>query len=248
MRSKISGVGGVCLLIVFLLASVVYAEEETFICGVAQGYPPYQFVGADGTSTGLDVEVIRLVFEKMGRDLTVRQDNWDDIVAGLRLGKLDCIAGMEINERRNKFFDFTSPYYSRKGMIFVLADSFVHSFSELQWQVVTGDRDSYVEEFFREKGVHRHIRLYQTKSKEQSMEMLKQGKAVAAIAPKAVGVFLACKYDVDVRMIDVGDPGVPVGIAVAKGNRTLLMQMEAALNALVDEGALQEVLKRWQTP
>eukprot|EP00831_Metopus_contortus_P052554 TRINITY_DN44110_c0_g1_i1.p2 TRINITY_DN44110_c0_g1~~TRINITY_DN44110_c0_g1_i1.p2 ORF type:complete len:185 (+),score=23.04 TRINITY_DN44110_c0_g1_i1:227-781(+) len=153
---------------------------------------------------------------------------------------------MEISDRRGIFFDFTPPYYKRKGMVFVRADSFIHSVYDLRWQVVAGDRDSFVEQVLRDEGLYKHIRLYQTRSKDQSMLLLKNREVVAVIAPRAVGEYLARKHAVAVRMIDVGDPGTPVGIAVAKGNEALLRQLTTALQKLAEQGGVEEVLQRWR--
>jgi len=65
------------------------------------------------------------------------------------------------------------------------------------------------------------------------------------IAPLAVRRFLADREDMDLRVMDVGDPGSPVGFAVEKGNTAFLQDLEKALGAIKREGALQPVLDRW---
>jgi polar amino acid transport system substrate-binding protein len=213
---------------------------------MAKGYPPYQFLDEKGDPAGLDVEVARLVFARLGMRERMVSGAWDDIVANLRLGRLDCVCGMEINPARKHFFGFTQPYYTRRVVIFVLRkDTSIRAVGDLVGKAVAGDRHSFVEEYLRERGLLSLIRIVKTKTKEQSMRMLKAGKVVAMIAPLAVGRFLAARENMDLRVMDLGDPGSPVGFAVDKDNVGLLRNMTKALEALRREGALQPVLDRW---
>ena len=242
MRWLVLFLAAACL----LAPALASAEATSLTCGMARGYPPYQFLDDDGDAAGLDAEVARLIFDRLGvRGHTV-PGPWDDIVAQLRLGRLDCVCGMEINRARMHFFAFTEPYYTRKVVIFLrLDEAGIRSVGDLVGRAVAGDRNSFVEEYLKERGLLNLIRIVKTKSKAQSMRMLKDGKVVAVIAPLAVGRFLAGREDLDVRVMDVGDPGSPVGFAVEKGNVVLLRELERALEALKREGALQPVLERW---
>ncbi|WP_319584449.1 transporter substrate-binding domain-containing protein [uncultured Pseudodesulfovibrio sp.] len=236
----------VCFL-VFLLAPVAASAEETLLdCGMAKGYPPYQFLDEEGEPAGLDIEVARLLFSRLKVRYRLAPGAWDDVVANLRLGRLDCVCGMEINHARRSFFDFTKPYYNRKVVIFLPRDdASIQSVGDLVGKAVAGDRHSFVEEYLKDHGLLSLIRIVKTKSKEQSMRMLKEGKVVAVIAPLAVGRFLADRDGLDLRIMDVGDPGSPVGLAVEKGNADLLRDLDTAMQALRQEGKLQTVLGHW---
>lgn len=235
-----------CCLTVVFLAQPAVALDEVFHCGMAVGYPPYQYVQATGGPDGLDVEVARLVFECMGARLALEPGVWADVVASLRLDRLDCVAGMEINDERRAYFDFTSPYYKRRVVLFVRADdTAVHGLEDLDLKAVAGDRHSFVEHRLREEGRLRTVRIIKTRSKDESMRMLLQGTVAAVIAPKAVGLALARQYGLAVRVVDAGDPGSPVGFAVAKGNGELRDRMENALRELERAGRLRPVLGKW---
>jgi ABC-type amino acid transport substrate-binding protein len=213
---------------------------------MAWGYPPYQYLDAMGEPAGLDAEVAGLVFARLGVAGRMVPGDWDDIVASLRLGRLDLVCGMEINLDRRQYFAFTAPYYSRRVVIFVRRDvTGLRTVDDLVGKAVAGDRNSFVEHYLRQRGLLNAIRIVRTRSKAQSMRMLKDGKVVAAIAPLAVGHLLSERQGVAVKVIDVGDPGSPVGLAVERSNHALLKKLEAALEELKREGALQPVLDRW---
>ncbi|BDQ36275.1 hypothetical protein SYK_06350 [Pseudodesulfovibrio nedwellii] len=165
------------------------------------------------------------------------------------MGRIDCIAGIEINKKRETFFDFTTPYYMRKVVVFVREDNTnIQTIHDLRWQVVAGDRHSFVEEYFNQIGLRSQIRLYQTDSKETSMLLLQQKTIVAVIAPLEVGLYLAQKHHVKIKILDNLDPGSPVGIAVAKGNTKLLKQIEISLQKLKQEGTIDSIVAKWRSP
>lgn len=234
-------------LYIILNSGIASAEQgDRLVCGIAEGYPPYQFTLRNGEPAGIDVEVIRKVAERLGKTIEFRQGPWDRILTELRLGRLDCISGMEINQHRKMLFDFTSPYYKRTVAVFVLHDSHIRSLFDLEGRVITGDRHSYVELHFAALGIKNKIRIHQTRSKEQSIQLLKKGEVVAMVAPKAVAYYLADQYGIKLRVLDAPDPGSPVGIAFEKGKTEMRIEVEQALTDLREEGGLDSIISKWQ--
>lgn len=231
----------------FFSGDTMASEKNHYVCGLANGYPPYQFKNNKNQTTGFDADVLRLVFKKMNKHLMFRQMDWNDVLGLLKYSyELDCVGGMEINEYRKRHFEFTSPYYHRKIAVFVREDNHsMRKIEDLAGKRITGDRHSYVEKLLIKKGLQKQIRIQQTKSKEEAMMMLKEGTSVAMIAPKAVGLYLAKQMKVAVRCLDIYDPGSPVGIAVKKGNSDLLVLLEAALQELMKEGVVENLYNEW---
>lgn len=144
-------------------------------CGVAKGYPPYQYV-VDGKARGFDVDVLRLLVERMGVNLGLSADHWDNVSGFVRSGQLDCVAGMEINEVRKKQFLFTRPYYRRYSAMFVRKDrAHLKTLLDLKGSVITGDRSSFLERHLTMQLGKGAFRIMQTDSKEEAMSLLKAG-------------------------------------------------------------------------
>ena len=213
------------------------------MCGVAEGYPPYQFTNAQGEPIGFDVDVLRLVFQQAQKNLVIEQMKWDDVMGSLMFTDiLDCSGGTEINDERKQYFDFTSPYSTRQIVIFLRADNTaIAKVEDLFDQPVTGDKQSAVELLLKKKGIRNQIRIKATESKEESMRLLKEGFFVAMIAPKEVGFYLAKQLDVNVKILDEVVEESPVGLAVKKGNTELLNLLENALQELMKEGKIQQL-------
>jgi polar amino acid transport system substrate-binding protein len=52
------------ILIVFILLFANAAYSKELVCGIATGFPPYQFQ-ADGKVAGFDADVIRLILDRL---------------------------------------------------------------------------------------------------------------------------------------------------------------------------------------
>lgn len=227
------------------ILSVPRAISQSLVCGIAEGYPPYQF-SEKGDVRGFDADVARLLFKKMNRKFNFFQKNWDDVFGMLRIGEIDIIVGMEVNDKRRPFFDFTREYYHRHDVVFVREDNHdINSIEDLYDQIITGDRNSYIEIIWEKKGIKDKIRVMQAETKEKSMQLLFEGKTKAAIMPEAVGYYLAKKIGLKLRILDSPDPGSPVAIAVKKGNKELHEMADQALKELIDEGEIKRLYREW---
>lgn len=72
---------------------------------------PYYFYGDDGKVTGSDVESLAKALEGMGvKSLNPTVAEWSSIVPGVKSGRFDVGAGMNITAERCKEVAFTAPY------------------------------------------------------------------------------------------------------------------------------------------
>lgn len=237
------------VLVFFLLLAVLHpgspsAQEQSLSCGVATGFPPYQFT-LDDEPAGFDVDVAKAVCARLEHEAVFVQRNWDDIVNMLLFGRIDLVAGMEVNVFRFDYFEFSTPYAKRHDVVFVPANSTVAEVENLFGRIVTGDRHSFVELHWKELGIYKNIRIMQTATKAESMALLGQGKAAAAIMPLEVGWYLATEQGVDVRVLSNPDPGSDVAIALRKGQPWLLQKINDALRDMKVDGELIALQRKW---
>lgn len=236
------------LLVLFLaLFPCAVTAGEELRCGVASGFPPYQF-SLDGKPAGFDVDVARAVCARLGLSPRFEQGDWDNVVNLLRFGSLDAIVGMEVNAFRGDLFDFSAPYATRHDAVFVLANSTATREEDLFGGVVTGDRHSFVELHWQERGIHRNIRVTQTGTKAEAMQSLAEGRSLAAIMPLEVGRHLARERGLEVRVLLEPDPGSDVAIALPKGRPELRQQLNDALEAVRASGELESLARKWFNP
>ncbi len=237
----------VCLSVIIfsILVTTKSVSANDLVCGIATGFPPYQFQ-EQGRVTGFDADVLRLVVSRTKMNLNFLPEKWDDVINFLRFGKIDCITGMEINELRRRVFDFTTVYYHRHDVVFVRTDNkSIQILDDLYGKKITGDRHSFVETYWKKKGIKHKMRIMQTENKQQAMQLLYDKDTVAAIMPKLVGLYLATQLNFNVKILEHPDPGSPVAIAVKKGNTELLQILDTALQELIQEGEIEKLYQHW---
>lgn len=228
----------------FFISTLSFAEGEV-TCGVADGFPPFQF--GDNGPAGMDYEILQIVMSEIGQKMRVQVSKWDDVMGLLRLGKIDCAAGTEVNESRKKLFDFTHTIYSRRIAVFILADNKrLTSIDDLVKQRIAGDRQSFVEQYFEKKKLLHKMRVMHTPSKEESMALLHKKEVDAVIAPLEVGLYIAAKMGMKVKILGNPDPGSPVAIAVKKGDKKLLNKLNRGLENISKRDGFKKIFDKWQ--
>jgi polar amino acid transport system substrate-binding protein len=217
---------------------------RTLVCGVALGFPPYQFTSPQGEPTGIDAEIARLVFKEMGQGFVFRQTDWDDLYLEMahHSDTVDVLCGAEVNPERQALFTFSTPYYQRAVVVFVRKQSPYRSVNELTGRLVAGDRGGFIETLIRTQD----LRLRGTASKEESFQMLQDGRVEAVMAPLEVGLWITRQKGLPVRTLPEQDPGSPVAFAVAKGNADLAARISAALAKLKARGQIEVVMRKYR--
>ncbi len=86
--------------------------KQKVIVGVAVG-PPFNIHNADGSWTGISVELWRQIAKELSIDFEFRETNLTGSFAGLAQGWLDVSVGpLTITERREEVCDFTHAYFA----------------------------------------------------------------------------------------------------------------------------------------
>ena len=67
------------------------AESLPVIVVGSDNYPPFNYLNADGDPTGIDVELAKEAFYRMGYEAEFKLINWEDKKELLESGEIDCI-------------------------------------------------------------------------------------------------------------------------------------------------------------
>ena len=110
--------------------------------GFDQEFPPYGYVGNDGTFAGVDLELAAEVAARNGWDLNCVPINWDGKDNELNSGAIDCIWNGFTMEGREDGYAFTEPYMNNTQVVVVKKDSDINSLYDLAGKVVLTQADS----------------------------------------------------------------------------------------------------------
>lgn len=95
-------------------------------------FPPYEMVADDGSFEGIDVEVATAIAKKLGLELVVDDMDFDAALLAAQNGKSDIVmAGVTVNEERQKVMDFSDTYATGIQVVIVKEDSPIQSVDDL---------------------------------------------------------------------------------------------------------------------
>lgn len=125
-------------------------EKETLtpiVVGVSE-YEPYYFKNEDGDICGVDVDLCREAFERLGYSPIFREIVWKEKEEWLKKGSVDCIwACFSMNGREDEF-DWAGPYAKDRQVVAVLKKSNLYSLSDLENKKVSVQMNSLPEDVF----------------------------------------------------------------------------------------------------
>lgn len=94
-------------------------------------FPPYEYIDGD-MYYGIDVEVAKIIADKLGYDLVIANVDFDSIIPGVQAGKYDMgMAGMTVTKDRLKSVDFSSSYATGIQVVIVKEDSKIQAIEDL---------------------------------------------------------------------------------------------------------------------
>lgn len=98
-------------------------KKDTLTVYTEAGFAPYEFV-YNNEIVGVDIEIVKAVAAKLGKELVVKDVKFDTIVGAVKSGKADIgAAGITINDERKEEVAFSIPYSSTEQYVIVKSDN-----------------------------------------------------------------------------------------------------------------------------
>lgn len=216
------------------------SSSEPLIVGTEAGFAPYEYMEGNEV-VGVDMDIAKAIADSMGRELEIKNMDFDAALLAVQSGKVDFVAaGVSVSEERLKKMDFSVEYVNSTEVVVVNKDNpMVASVEDLDGKVIGVQQgniaDFYVEENIDAKEIKRYTKF------AQSAEDLKNGKIdcivmdqlpaedMVASNPELVildGVLFEDKY----------------AIAVKKGNTEMLDKINEVIEQLKADGKIDEFI------
>ena len=128
--------------------SIAYIQEKgTFILGLDDSFPPMGFRDENNEIVGFDIDVAKVVAEKLGVEFVAQPISWDAKEMELNSKNIDCIwNGMSITPAREESMAMTFPYLNNQMVFYVKADSGIATLEDLAGKTIAVQNGSYAEE------------------------------------------------------------------------------------------------------
>lgn len=224
-------------------------EKRTLNLGFDAEFPPYGYLGEDGTYTGFDIDMAKALCERLGWELKLVPIHWDSKDMELASGTIDCIwNGFTINGRESAY-TWTDAYMDNSQVFVVRAQSGIENFGGLAGKLVIVQNDSSAQAALEEE---ENAALLASFSKLE-----KVGDYNTAFMELESGAADAVAMDIGVARYQMQGredafkilPGALVaeryGIGFLLGNTKLCGEVQAELLAMAADGTFAEISNAW---
>lgn len=218
-------------------------------------FPPYEMTDDNGNVIGIDAEIAQAIADKLGLELVIDNIDFDAALLSVQENRSDVmLAGLSYREDRDLVMDFTDKYATGVQVIIVKEGDDRIAGTNDDLQLV--DKDGNVLEDIQigvQRGTTGEIYCQDAHGTEHVTSLDNGSVAVQALA----------NGQVDCVVIDNGpaqeyvkaNPGLTIltatyveedyCAAVDEGNTALLEAINGALNELIADGTVQQILDRY---
>ena len=220
-------------------------KRGEFVTMTATGFPPFEYLGADGQPAGVDVDMGKLVADKLGVKYKVLDMDFGLLVEALKNGKGDMIAaGMTVTPEREEQVDFTDTYAQAGQAILVPADSTIAGADDLKKDGVTvtvqanTTGDLYVQN---DLGIASPL---QFKNAVECASALAAGKADAAVIDDVAAKALVKTYDGKLKVLPELATKEDYAFAIAKGHEDLVEFINGVIEEAKADGTIDKLMEQ----
>ncbi|MDR0840977.1 MAG: transporter substrate-binding domain-containing protein [Christensenellaceae bacterium] len=209
------------------------------------GFAPYEFLGADNSVTGVDVEIAQAIAESLGVKLEIVDMDFDSIVFAVQSGKGDLgVAGMTNTEERQKTVDFSINYVDTVQKIIVPEGSTITGPADLAGKTIGVQMGTTGDLFATDEVEGANVQRYKT-GPDAGAE-LAAGKLDAVVIDAAPAAQIA-GANAGLVLLDTPATAEPeqYAIAMAKGKEDLKAVVDSVLEKLIAEGKIQAWLDEY---
>ncbi|KUL30430.1 ABC transporter substrate-binding protein [Streptomyces regalis] len=233
--------------------------------GTNAEYAPMEFQEG-GKIVGVDPDIAEALGKKLGVEFQFTSGNFDGLITALNSGRYDvAMSSITDNKQRQEGLDDKGKklgpgvdfvdYFVAGTAVYVQKGNpkKVNSIEDLCGQTAAVQRGTTYEKALQTQSKactddgKKKITIESFENDTEAQTRVKSGGAVAGVNDYPVAVDLARKadggnaFEVVGEQVDAG----PFGIAVSKDNKELTAALEAAVNAIIEDGTYKKILEKW---
>ena len=215
----------------------------TIVVGTEGTYAPFTYHDESGKLTGYDVEVTRLIGEKLGVTVKFEETQWDAMLAGLKAGRFDLVANQVAlsSPERQATFDRAEPYNFYGAMLVVRNDNDeIKTLADIKGRKAAQTLSSNYGERARQEGAE----IVPVDGMAQSLMLIEQGRAELTLN-NSLALLDYFKKHPHHKLKSVwevpAEEKLGAGLVANKGNDEALAKISAAVVELRAEGKLKEL-------
>ena len=217
-------------------------EKETLVMATNATFPPYEYYDGDEI-VGIDAEIAKAIADKLGMELRIDDMEFNSIITAVNSGQADIgMAGMTITEDRKQSVDFSDSYATGVQVVIVTQDSPIQTVDDLAGKKIgvqlTTTGDIYATDEFGKDYV------VQFNKGADAVLALKNGQVDAVIIDNQPAKAFV-EQNEGLKILETEYANEDYCIAFKKGNDELREKVNNALNELIADGTVQDIIDKY---
>lgn len=215
--------------------------------GTNATFPPFEYLGDDGTPDGFDMALIKAIGEKIGVEVEIQDMEFSTLVQSIG-SKIDvAIAGMTVTPERQETVDFSDAYYDAVQYVLLPVDSEIKTMDDLKGKKIAVQLGT-TGNFIAEEIEGAELATYDKAT--DACNDLVNGRADAMIIDKNPAEVFQAKFSDVLIAVDGAQFDFEVenyAIAMPKGNTDLADKINGALQEMRDDGSFDKLVEEYIT-
>lgn len=221
-------------------------DKGEIVIAMEGTWAPWTYHDENDELVGYDVEVGKLVAEKLGVKPVFIEGEWDGLLAGLDAGRYDIMVnGVDITEERAEKYDFSVPYAFNKTAIIVAdSDTAITKPEDLDGKTTANTISSTYALVAEKYGAT----VTPVDDLNQTFELLKAGRIDATLNAEVTFYDYVKEHPeapVKIACLDYESTSVAIPMKKTEGSDELKAAIDNALNELAEEGKLTELSNKY---
>ncbi|QQK07716.1 amino acid ABC transporter substrate-binding protein [Miniphocaeibacter halophilus] len=221
-------------------------SSNTLIVGFDANFPPMGFKETDGSYTGFDLELAKLVADKLEMELVLQPIDWASKDAELDSGNINVIWNGFTKTGREEKYTFSEPYMENRQLIVVNEDSEFNELEDLKGKNLELQDRSTAEYALEDSAEFKESlgEVIKVPDNLTALNDLEQGSTDAVLMDEVVA-----KYNINkgrkFRVLEESLKDEEYAIAFKLGNEELRDKVDKVVKELASEGVLKELSIKW---
>ena len=210
-------------------------------------YEPYFYKDIDGNYEGIDVELAREAFSRMGYQPEFVAVDISELGKALEDGTIDCIWSCYTMETREDDYLWAGPYLYTRRVVAVKSDSEIQSLEDLEGKTIAAQANSTVEKIFLHNmspDIPENYKLQTYRTIAEAFTALRKNYVDAVGGHEATLLKYTSEYPGEYRYLNLSIYRSKLGVAFRKdADQAVADTLTQTLQEMSEDGAIQQVLE-----
>ncbi len=225
------------------LPAFALSQQTSLLFVGNRDYPPMAYL-EEGMAKGFYVDVTRAIAGAAGKDIDIRLMAWHEAQKMVLEDRADAVISMSITDARKDLFDYSNVVTLFEFCLFLREGTIgISGLNDLVGKPVAVFRGGLPHQLLQGR---KDLTVVPVDSHLEGFELLKAGSVAALATDKWVGSYTIHKHGIEnVTLLEEPFAVQESAIAVKKGNRALLSEINLGLGKIQATGELSQIKEKW---